>query len=716
MLKCETFKGQAVSLNALDNDILELTFDLQDGSVNKLNSLTLDELQKVMALLSESTGVKGLLISSAKPAFIVGADITEFKDHFSASAAELKTWVQKTHQTFSAIENLPFPTVAAINGMALGGGFELALLADYRILASDAKVGLPEVNLGLCPGWGGTVRLSRLTGTEVALQWLLTGKPVSAAVAQQQDAVDSVVENSSLREAAIAQLNMAIAGEADYLQKREQKHRALDTLEDGADFSSLEKQFSKQLDPNYPAASVIFDLVKAHSSMPFNDALDVETDSFVSLAHSDVAKSLVGLFMNDQLLKKKSKQWGKKAEPVAKSAVLGAGIMGGGVAFQSASTGTPIIMKDIREDALTLGLKTATKLLDRKIEKGRLDEAGKARVLGAITPTLEYGEFDQVGLVVEAVVENPAVKAAVLADVEGSVSADTVLASNTSTISIDTLAESLSRPEQFCGMHFFNPVHLMPLVEVIRGAKTSEQTIARTVAYATAMGKSPIVVNNCPGFLVNRILFPYFNAFNRLLLDGVDFQRIDKVMEQFGWPMGPAYLADVVGIDTLVHADHVMQEGFPERMGHDGDVIAELLLAANALGQKNGQGFYEYGVDENGRRYKEPSGQCRQFITECVSEVTEISDQEIIDRMMIPMCMEAVRCLDDGIVESAAEVDMGLIMGLGFPRFRGGALRYIDTLGLDCFAKKVEANAKQGPLYQLTDGFNTRLSGDQSFY
>ncbi len=716
MLKCETFKGQAVSLNALDNDILELTFDLQDGSVNKLNSVTLDELQTVMALLSESTGVKGLLISSAKPAFIVGADITEFKDHFSASAAELKTWVQKTHQTFSAIENLPFPTVAAINGMALGGGFELALLADYRILASDAKVGLPEVNLGLCPGWGGTVRLSRLTGAEVALQWLLTGKPVSAVVAQQQDAVDSVVENSSLREAAIAQLNMAIAGEADYLQKREQKHRSLDTLEDGADFSSLEKQFSKQLDPNYPAASVIFDLVKAHSSMPFNDALDVETDSFVSLAHSDVAKSLVGLFMNDQLLKKKSKQWCKKAEPVAKSAVLGAGIMGGGVAFQSASTGTPIVMKDIREDALTLGLKTATKLLDRKIEKGRLDEAGKAKVLGAITPTLEYGEFDQVGLVVEAVVENPAVKAAVLADVEGSVSADTVLASNTSTISIDTLAESLSRPEQFCGMHFFNPVHLMPLVEVIRGAKTSEQTIARTVAYATAMGKSPIVVNNCPGFLVNRILFPYFNAFNRLLLDGVDFQRIDKVMEQFGWPMGPAYLADVVGIDTLVHADHVMQEGFPERMGHDGDVIAELLLAANALGQKNGQGFYEYGVDENGRRYKEPSGQCRQFITERVSEVTEISDQEIIDRMMIPMCMEAVRCLDDGIVESAAEVDMGLIMGLGFPRFRGGALRYIDTLGLDCFAKKVEANAKQGPLYQLTDGFNTRLSGDQSFY
>ena len=263
-----------------------------------------------------------------------------------------------------------------------------------------------------------------------------------------------------------------------------------------------------------------------------------------------------------------------------------------------------------------MGLKTASKLLDRKIDKGRMDAAGKAVVMDAITPTLDYNEFGSVDLVVEAVVENPAIKAAVLADVEGSVPETAVLASNTSTISIDTLAESVARPEQFCGMHFFNPVHLMPLVEVIRGSKTSDNTVARTVAYATAMGKTPIVVNDCPGFLVNRILFPYFNAFNRLLIDGVDFQRIDRVMETFGWPMGPAYLADVVGIDTLVHADHVMQEGFPERMGHDAEVIAEALLAADCLGQKNGKGFYEYGVDENGRRFKEPAGQARELIAE----------------------------------------------------------------------------------------------------
>ncbi|WP_370298502.1 fatty acid oxidation complex subunit alpha FadB, partial [Pontibacterium sp.] len=685
------YNGQAVSLKSLESGLVELVFDLQGESVNKLNNLTLNELGEVVALLAADKDIKGLLITSAKPAFIVGADITEFQDNFALSSEELKAWINKTHATFNALENLPYPTVAAVNGMALGGGFELALSADFRVLAADARVGLPEVNLGICPGWGGTVRLSRLIGAEAALQWMMTGKPQKASAALEMGAVDGVADTAELRDVAIAMLNAAVAGDVDFAHNRKRKQQPLvDSVAARTELLDTQETYAKKLDSNYPAAGEILNAVCAHATLPMADALAVEVDAFVTLAQSDAAQSLVGLFMNDQLLKKKSKAWCKQADAVEKSAVLGAGIMGGGVAYQSASTGTPILMKDIREEALDLGLKTASKLLDRKIDKGRMDAAGKAVVMDAITPTLDYNEFGSVDLVVEAVVENPAIKAAVLADVEGAVPETAVLASNTSTISIDTLAESVARPEQFCGMHFFNPVHLMPLVEVIRGSKTCDKTVARTVAYATAMGKTPIVVNDCPGFLVNRILFPYFNAFNRLLIDGVDFQRIDRVMENFGWPMGPAYLADVVGIDTLVHADHVMQEGFPERMGHDADVIAEALLAADCLGQKNGKGFYEYGVDENGRRFKEPAGQARELIAERTKQRIDISDQEIIDRMMIPMCLEAVRCLEDGIVETAAEVDMGLILGLGFPRFRGGALRYIDTIGLQTFADKAE--------------------------
>ena len=603
------YQGQALSLKLLESGLVELIFDLQGESVNKLNNLTLKELGEVVELLANAKDVKGLLITSAKPAFIVGADITEFQDNFVLSREELKGWVGKTHATFKALENLPYPTVAAVNSMALGGGFELALCADFRVLASDARVGLPEVNLGICPGWGGTVRLSRLIGTEAALQWMMTGKPQKAEAALALGAVDGVADSAELREAAIAMLQAAVAGDVNFVHNRERKQKPLvDSETVRTDLLDIQEQYAKKLDPNYPAAGEILKAVCTHAMLPMADALDVEVEVIVTLAHSDAAQSLVGLFMNDQLLKKKSKVWCKQADAVEKTAVLGAGIMGGGVAYQSASTGTPIIMKDINAEALDLGMNTASGLLDSKIKKGRMTAAGKAVIMEEISPTLDYSEFTDVDLVVEAVVENPDIKKMVLAEVESKVSRDTVVTSNTSTISIDTLASSLSRPEFFCGMHFFNPVHLMPLVEVIRGSKTSDKTIARTVAYATAMGKTPIVVNDCPGFLVNRILFPYFNAFNRLLIDGVDFQRIDRVMEAFGWPMGPAYLADVVGIDTLVHADHVMQEGFPERMGHDTDVIAEALLAADCLGQKNGKGFYEYGVDENGRPLQ---GACR---------------------------------------------------------------------------------------------------------
>ncbi len=708
------YKGQAVSLKSLDEGLVELEFDLQNESVNKLNNLTLKELGEAVRLLADSNDVKGLLITSTKPAFIVGADIAEFQDCFSLPLAELHSWIRSTLVIFSEIENLPFPTVAAVNNLALGGGFELALCADIRVTDKNAHVGFHEVNLGICPGWGGTVRLSRLIGIEEALSWMMSGRLQKAEYALSHGAVDRIAHTENLRDEALQLLHETIEGSVSYIENRERTQ--LRSRTNAVQIGKLREKLRKKLDPNYPAASSILDAVATHCLLPFDKALSVETDMIVALARNDAAKSLIGLFINDQILKKKAKAWTNQAAPVNQTAVLGAGIMGGGVAYQSASKGIPIIMKDIRDDALQLGLKTASELLDKQIEKNRLIQSDKEQVLQAINTTLEYSGFNKVDLVVEAVVENPKIKKNVLEDVEKVVPESAVLTSNTSTISIDFLAKGLSRPEKLCGMHFFNPVHLMPLVEVIRGSKTNDQTVARAVAYASAMGKSPIVVKDCPGFLVNRILFPYLNGFNRLLKDGVNFQRIDHVMEQFGWPMGPAYLVDVVGIDTVVHADHVMQDGFPERMGHDCETIIEALLAADCLGQKNGRGFYEYGVDENGRRYKNPAGVAQQLIADRVSDQAKVSDQEIIDRMMIPMCLETVRCLEDGIVESAAEADMGLILGLGFPRFRGGALRYIDTLGLEDFANKAEGNRQYGALYQLTDGFKERLAENRTFY
>jgi 3-hydroxyacyl-CoA dehydrogenase / enoyl-CoA hydratase / 3-hydroxybutyryl-CoA epimerase / enoyl-CoA isomerase len=339
-----------------------------------------------------------------------------------------------------------------------------------------------------------------------------------------------------------------------------------------------------------------------------------------------------------------------------------------------------------------------------------------AKVIASITPTLSYAGFGSTQFVVEAVVENEKVKKAVLADVEKSTSPDTVLASNTSTISITKLAEGLSRPEKFCGMHFFNPVHKMPLVEIIRGAKTSEDTIARAVNYANQMGKTPIVVNDCAGFLVNRILFPYFKGFVHLIEDGVDFQRIDKVMEKFGWPMGPAYLLDVVGIDTGVHASKIMADAFPDRMAYTNKTVLEVMYENKRFGQKNRLGFYEYEVDKKGRPVKKVNPQVYELINSVVKNKVEVTDEDIVMRMMIPMIVESSRCLEDKIVNTPVEVDMGLLLGLGFPPFRAGALKYADSIGL----KKLEEISQKyhsiGHMYEFTPYMKGLAAENKTYY
>jgi 3-hydroxyacyl-CoA dehydrogenase/enoyl-CoA hydratase/3-hydroxybutyryl-CoA epimerase/enoyl-CoA isomerase len=709
------FNGISLQLT-VDDGIAELRFDRRDGPVNKLDRTTLAELHEALERLQQERGVLGLLVTSGKRDFIVGADITEFFALFGLDQAALKASLHQAHELFSRLENLPYPTVAVIDGMALGGGMELTLACDYRLLGEGARVGLPEVNLGIYPGWGGTVRLSRLAGVAVSLEWILSGRPQRAAAALEAGVVHRVVPAAELQSEARAFIQQQVARGGEYRSERERKWQPLQ-LDETTQQQLLQahKQVDRQYGDNYPAPHAVLALVREHAELAFEQALECEMDAFPGVAKGPVARSLVGLFINDQLLKRKTRGATAKAHPVSQAAVLGAGIMGGGIAYQSASTGTSIRMKDINGEALELGLREADKLLTKHVERGRLTDAKRSAVLETIVPTLDYDGFDKVDLVVEAVVENPRIKASVLAEVERA-APNAVIASNTSSISISRLAESLPRPENFCGMHFFNPVHAMPLVEVIRGKQSSEEAVATTVAYAASLGKTPIVVNDCPGFLVNRILFPYFNAFNRLLKDGVDYQRIDRVMEGFGWPMGPAFLADVVGLDTLVHADAVMVEGFPERMSHDGETVAEAMVRGGRLGQKNGRGFYRYSVDERGKRIKEAEKSVYGLIESMTTARPEVSDTEIAERMMIPLCLEAVRCLEEGIADSAAEVDMGLVLGLGFPRFRGGPLRYIDTLGIEVFCQLVEKHQAQGPLYRLTEGFGQRRASQETFF
>jgi 3-hydroxyacyl-CoA dehydrogenase/enoyl-CoA hydratase/3-hydroxybutyryl-CoA epimerase/enoyl-CoA isomerase len=466
---------------------------------------------------------------------------------------------------------------------------------------------------------------------------------------------------------------------------------------------------------HYPAPITAVEVMQEAALSDRAGALEIEHKGFLKLAKTEVAANLVQMFLNDQFLSGAAKKQILQAGEVSYAGVLGAGIMGGGIAYQSALKGTPIMMKDIAQEGIDLGMNEAKKLLGKQMARGRIDANKMVSILGDITPSLDYDGFDKANIIVEAIVENTGIKQSVLAELESLVDEKAIIVSNTSTISIDELATALERPENFCGMHFFNPVPVMPLVEVIRGEHSSDATIATTVAYAKKMGKTPIVVNNCPGFLVNRILFPYFGAFSRLIYDGADFRQIDKAMEKFGWPMGPAYLLDVIGVDTAVHCQDVMAAGF-KRMNIDFDSAIDRLYAQKDLGQKTGKGFYLYEIDKRGKPKKLPNPEIEILISSVQQNSKEFTNEEIVERMMVAMCIETARCVEDNIVSTAIEADMGLILGLGFPAFRGGALRYLDSLGVSKFCQVADKYAELGELYTPTALMRAKGVSGETYY
>ena len=715
------FEGQSLTVKRLDNGGAELNFDRSDLPINKLDHKTLSEFKEAITALGNDSSIKGLLLTSAKKDFIVGADITEFIGWFGLPEADFEARLLDVHKTFATMEDFPFPTVSAINGVALGGGFELPLSTDYRIMTTKGRVGLPEINLGIFPGWGGSFRLPRLIGLDNAFKWIAMGKPQRPDDALKDGGVDAVVEPDKLHDAGIKLLERCMAGEMDYEARRVEKREGikLNKMEQLMSFETARGMILGKAGPHYPAPKIMLNAMQKHANMHRDEAMVVEVKGFVRAAKTDVAANLVGLFLNDQALKRQASKLTKIASKVKTASVLGAGVMGGGIAYQSALKGTPIIMKDINDEALQLGMKEAKKLLAKRVKRGIMTEAVMMDTLSRINTTLTYGDVANTDIVVEAVVENVNIKKSVLAELEGIVSKDAILASNTSTISITELATATKNPERVCGMHFFNPVPLMPLVEVIRGEKSSDETIATTVAYALAIGKKPIVVNDCPGFMVNRVLFPYLNAFEKLVNDGADFLHIDKVMEGFGWPMGPAYLLDVVGLDVACHGSTVMAEGFPDRMKIDFNSATEAMYKEKRLGQKSGSGYYRYEPDRRGRPQKKVDKEAIAMVAKtssAIRQADEFSDEEIVERMMLSLCLEVVRCLEDKIVDSPESADMSLIWGIGFPPFRGGALRYIDSIGAKDFVTMAEKYADLGEAYKVPKLLADMASNDIRFF
>lgn len=700
------YSGESLSISKADNGVAHLVFDSKAGSVNKFDHLTVAEVTAALDSLEDEAGVTGLIISSAKGVFIVGADISEFTTLLEEADDKIADHLRPHSDNLRRLEKLDFPVVVAINGFALGGGLEICLACDVRVASDLASVGLPETGLGIIPGWGGTARMPRLVGVQTSLEWITSGRPQKAQRALELGVVDYLVAADELMIKAEAVMADCQNGDLDYKAARARKETT--AAEIVAEAHRIGDEWTANVASKFgarlPAQGFATQSVLQGLERPLDEALDIERRCFVDAAKTDQAKALIGNFLSDQYLMKCAKDRAATiAAPATVIGVLGAGIMGGGIAYQSALTGTPAIMKDIAQEGLDLGMGQATKLLSKRVKIGRMTEQKKAEILALITPVLEYDEgFKKVDVLVEAVVENVKVKHAVLTDVESKMDPSGIICSNTSTLPITDLAVPLERPEQFCGMHFFNPVHAMPLVEIIRGAKTSEETINRAVAYALSLKKKPVIVNDCPGFLVNRLLFAYFAGFMQLVYDGADYEVVDKAMEKWGWPMGPAHLADVVGLDTMQHCDDVLGAAYSSRLKKDFKSWYQVIIDMGGLGQKNGNGFYNYSIVD-GRPSKVVNDEVKARVAELAKPAKVFTETEIVERLMIPMAIEMAFALEENIVASPQEGDVALLYGVGFPAFRGGVARWMDTIGLKVFCDIADKYTDElGPLYGVT--------------
>ncbi|MFW1678145.1 fatty acid oxidation complex subunit alpha FadB [Pontibacter sp. JAM-7] len=711
------YQGQVLQLSEQPAGLYRLCIDDQTQALNKLSQRALAELEAVLDLLESSKTLSGLLIISGKPAFIVGADIAEFSQVFALPAERVSELLVQMNQLFNRLEDLPCPTVSAISGLALGGGFELALATDFRVMAANARVGLPEVKLGLYPAWGGTVRLPRLIGIDNANDWICGGEEKTAAEALAQGAADAIVAADRLEEAGVDLLQRCAAGELNSQPRRQRKQQsiALPAAEQLMAFESAKALVKKKAGRHYPAPLAALMTMQQHALMPRDAAQQVEQQGFIPLAQGEVSAALISLFVKEHLLRKLTGRYIISESSTTQAAVLGAGIMGGGIACQAALKGVSVLLRDISVKALNTGLATADSRLRRRVERGRMSPVAMIDTLHRITPTQGFAGFRQLDVVVEAVTEKLAIKQQVLADVEPRLGDQTILTTNTSTLSIGLLAKSLQRPDRFCGLHFFNPVHRMPLVEVIRGPQTSDHCVSQAVQFALAIGKTPVVVNDCPGFLVNRILMAYLLGFEQLLRQGVSPYHIDKVMHAYGWPMGPAALLDAVGLDTASHAGHIMAAGYPERMAFSDSVI-DRLYQQERLGEKNGVGFYRHGVDKKGHRQVAPDPDLTALLPTSDGQAISISDDQIVSCLMLPLLLETVRCLEERVVTSPVEADMAVVMGLGYPPFRGGPLHTIDTLGAKKICDQAAALSTWGELYRPPPGLQQMAAEGRCFF
>lgn len=660
--------------------ILVITVDCP-GKVNKVSSGLLDEINSLIETLEKDGNAKALVIVSGKEDnFVVGADIEEVKR--MREPREMEAYISKANAILNKLAVLPIPVVTVIHGNCLGGGLELTMVADWRIAtnSTDTVMGLPEIKLGLIPAAGGTQRLPRLVGLRNALPLILQGGNVRPKKAKRLGLVDELVPPYGLADVGV-QKARALLGKRKSKIRKKRKRSFVDFLLESNPvgrnvvFSQARKMVMKQTHGLYPAALAAIDSVAYGYSHGVARGIEADIKRFVELVQSPQSKSLMNLFFGMTALKKNPLEG--KSRSVEKLAVIGAGLMGNGIASVSLGICDTVLLKDVNLEAVARGMKDIRKGLEKRARSGALTNFGRDVLYGKIVPCDDYANFKNTDLVIEAVFEELTLKKQILKDVEENSSPNTIFASNTSALPIHKIAEGCKRPQNVVGMHYFSPVPVMPLLEIIKTDKTADWVVATALSFGIAQGKTCIVVKDGPGFYTTRILAPLLNEAVLLVEEGAEMRDIDRAMHLFGYPVGPITLIDEVGIDVGAHVAQDLGREFSKR-GAAPSAALPILFSQGFKGKKNKKGFYRYDKPKK-KGYRLPNPEVYRLLGNLPRR--EFPMEEIQQRVSLMMVNEAVHCLQEGIISSPRDGDVGAILGLGFPPFRGGPFHYIDSAG-----------------------------------
>ena len=649
--------------------------EVDNPPVNPLSSGVRAGLSEYIKKANEDDSVQGIILTGAGRSFIAGADISEFGQ---------KPDGPDLHTTLRDIEFSTKPVVAAINGTALGGGLETALVCNYRIGTNNAIVGLPEVNLGLLPGAGGTQRLPRLIGPSAALKMMLAGTPMSAKKALHQGVIDAISENS-LIEDAIVFLQDKI-GLNSHPKVRDKNEKIIKARGDINVLTEARALAAKTRKGQFAPGQIIACVEAAINEDNFDDGMKKEADYFLECLLHPQREAMIHIFFGERAASKLSDvPKDTPLLPINSAGVVGSGTMGGGIAMNFANAGVPVFVLDQDEKNLTRGMSVIERNYQIMVDRGRMLPEQKDAVMNLITPTLRYEDLSEVDIAVEAVYENLALKQEIFKSLDMHINDNAILASNTSGLDIDAIASVTNRPEKVVGTHFFSPANIMRLLEVVKGEVSSNETMATVMSIGKRMGKAAVVSLNAPGFIGNRMLSGYTYQANMLLLEGALPNQIDNALESFGMSMGPFRMMDLVGLDLGWRARKLAELDTPLA-----NKISDALCELERFGQKNGKGFYNYS---EGSRAPNPAPE-NQDIYESISNQNnivrrEISDQEIIDRCILALVNEGAQILAEGVAQRSGDMDIVYINGYGFPIWRGGPMFYANKLGLDKVIKKL---------------------------